>query len=113
MMKERRRVFVAGGTGYMGPRLIPRLLERGREVRALVRPGSENKVPQGCAVVIGNALDASNYADRISPSDTFVELVGMAHLRPAKAAEFKKVDLPAGWRRSRRRGRQAFRILGT
>ncbi|HTT20803.1 MAG TPA: hypothetical protein VMG82_17850 [Candidatus Sulfotelmatobacter sp.] len=51
---------------------------------------------QGCAVVIGNALDASSYADRTCPSDTFVELVGVARPSPAKAAEFKNVDLQAG-----------------
>lgn len=37
--KERRSVFVAGGTGYIGRRLISRLLDRGHEVRALIRSG--------------------------------------------------------------------------
>jgi len=96
MIKERRSVFIAGGTGYMGQRLIPRLLARGHEVRALVRPGSERKLPSGCSAVTGNALDASSYAQQISPADTFVQLVGVAHPSPAKAAEFRTVDLPAG-----------------
>jgi len=34
---RRHHVFITGGTGYMGQCLIPRLLERGHEVRALVR----------------------------------------------------------------------------
>ena len=80
----------------MGQRLIPRWLQRGHEVRALVRPGSEEKLPNGCTAVIGNALDASSYADGISPADAFVQLVGVAHPSPAKSAEFKKIDLPAG-----------------
>jgi len=96
MMKEQRCVFIAGGTGYMGQRLIPRWLQRGHEVRALVRPGSEEKLPNGCTAVIGNVLDAGSYADGISPADTFVQLVGVAHPSPAKSAEFKKIDLPAG-----------------
>jgi len=95
-MKERRNVFIAGGTGYMGQRLIPRLLQRGHEVRALVRPGSEEKLPDGCTAVIGNALDASSYAECVSPADTFVQLVGVAHPSPAKSAEFRRIDLPAG-----------------
>jgi nucleoside-diphosphate-sugar epimerase len=95
-MKERRNVFIAGGTGYMGQRLIPRLLRRGHEVRALVRPGSEEKLPDGCTAVIGNALDASSYAECVSPADTFVQLVGVAHPSPAKSAEFRRIDLPAG-----------------
>jgi uncharacterized protein YbjT (DUF2867 family) len=96
MATERRSVFLAGGTGYIGQRLIPRLLERGHELRALVRPGSEKKLPQGCTAVMGNALDGTSYAQNISPADTFVQLVGVAHPSPAKAEEFRKIDLPAG-----------------
>jgi uncharacterized protein YbjT (DUF2867 family) len=96
MNAERRSVFIAGGTGYIGQRLILRLLERGHKVRGLVRPGSERKLPEGCTAVIGNALDGPSYALNISPADTFVQLVGVAHPSPAKAAEFRKVDLPAG-----------------
>jgi uncharacterized protein YbjT (DUF2867 family) len=95
-MSERRCVFITGGTGYMGLRLIPRLLQRGHEVRALVRPGSENKLPTGCTPVLGNALDGSSYAGQIAPAETFVQLVGVAHPSPAKAVEFRKVDLVSG-----------------
>lgn len=96
MAVERRCVFVAGGTGYIGRSLIPRLLARGHEVRALVRPGSEKKLPAGCNPVVGDALAEETYASQISPADTFVQLVGVAHPSPAKAAEFKRIDLPAG-----------------
>src|SRR5579864_4234345 len=96
MSVERRSVFIAGGTGYMGQRLIPRLLERGHEVHALVRPGSEKRLPSGCTSVVGNALDGGTYVDRIAPADTFIQLVGVAHPSPAKADEFRKVDLVAG-----------------
>src|SRR3954465_2247322 len=92
---ERRSVFIAGGTGYIGKRLILRLLQGGHEVRALVRRGSENKLPAGCTPVEGNALDGSSYAGKIAPSDTFVQLVGVAHPSPAKAAEFRRIDLPS------------------
>lgn len=88
-----KSVFVAGGTGYIGRVLIPRLLERGHKVRALVRPGSEQKLPAGCEAVIGNALDASSFAEGVGPSDTFVQLVGVPHPSPAKAAEFKSIDV--------------------
>ena len=80
----------------MGQRLIPRLLERGHEVRALARRGSEGKLPAGSVVVEGNALDGTSYAAKIFPADTFIQLVGVAHPSPAKAAEFRKIDLPAG-----------------
>src|SRR3984893_287176 len=93
MNVQRHCVFVTGGTGYVGRPLIARLLERGHEVRALVRPGSEKKLPAGCQAIFGDALDGSSYATQIAPADTFVQLVGVAHPNPSKAAEFRNVDL--------------------
>jgi uncharacterized protein YbjT (DUF2867 family) len=96
MTASPQSVFITGGTGYIGSRLIPRLLARGHRVRALVRPGSEHKLPPGCDVVPGNALDANSYQNAIGPATTFVQLVGVAHPSPAKAAEFRSIDLVAG-----------------
>ena len=45
---------------------------------------------------MGNALDGSSYRDRIKPATTFVQLVGVSHPSPAKAAEFRSIDLVAG-----------------
>jgi uncharacterized protein YbjT (DUF2867 family) len=80
----------------MGSRLIPRLLSRGHRVTALVRPQSQGKLPSGCEAVSGNALDASSYREHIKPATTFVQLVGVSHPSPAKAAEFRSIDLVAG-----------------
>ena len=96
MNPERRCIFVTGGTGYLGRPLIQRLLAAGHQVRALVRPGSEQKLPNGCEAVLGNALDGNSYADRIQPADTFVQMVGVAHPSPAKANEFRSIDLASG-----------------
>jgi uncharacterized protein YbjT (DUF2867 family) len=95
MNQDKRRVFVTGGTGYLGRPLVSRLVERGHIVRALVRRGSERKLPNGCKAVIGNALDSASYLDQIAPSDTFVQLVGVSHPSPAKAAQFRSIDLVA------------------
>jgi uncharacterized protein YbjT (DUF2867 family) len=86
-------VFIAGGTGYLGRQLIPVLHERGHRVRALVRPGSEHRVPGGCDVVRGHALDRRTFMEQVAPDDTFVHLVGTPHPSPAKAREFREVDL--------------------
>jgi uncharacterized protein YbjT (DUF2867 family) len=96
MDAQKHCVFVTGGTGYIGRPLITRLLERGHEVRALVRPGSEAKLPPGCQAVFGDALDGSSYAAHIKPSGTFVQLVGVARPNPKKAAEFRSIDLASG-----------------
>jgi uncharacterized protein YbjT (DUF2867 family) len=72
------------------------LLSRGHRVTALVRPHSQGKLPSGCEAVSGNALDGSSYRERIKPATTFVQLVGVSHPSPAKAAEFRSIDLVAG-----------------
>jgi uncharacterized protein YbjT (DUF2867 family) len=87
-----RNVFVTGGSGYIGRRLIPRLISHGHKVRALARKGSEGKLPEGCEVASGDALDPTTFADRISPADTFVQLVGVPHPSPSKAAQFRAID---------------------
>jgi uncharacterized protein YbjT (DUF2867 family) len=96
MKAEKHCVFITGGTGYLGRPLIVDLLRRGHRVRALVRPGSEDKLPRGCEVVLGDALDASSYHQQIQPADTFVQLVGVSHPSPAKAAQFRSIDLASG-----------------
>ena len=90
-----RQVFLTGGTGFIGSALAAELLQRGRSVKALVRPGSEGRVAAGCEVVRGDALDGNSYASQIAPCDTFVHLVGVAHPSPSKAAEFQSIDLPS------------------
>jgi uncharacterized protein YbjT (DUF2867 family) len=88
-----RHVFAAGATGYLGRAVVPLLLERGHTVRALVRPGSERRVPAGCEPVVGDALDESSFAGRVAPADTFLQMVGVPHPSPAKAPLFRSVDL--------------------
>lgn len=89
---ESKRVFVTGGTGYMGQRLIRALFARGHRVTAVVRRGSERKLPAGCTMLTADVLDGKSYAAQISSEDTFVQLVGVAHPSPAKAQQFVEID---------------------
>lgn len=91
--KQSHRIFITGGTGYIGRHLIPRLLQRGHRVSLLIRPGSERKQIAGCDPVVGNPMDAASYVDRIAPADTFVHLIGVPKPAPWKGAQFRAVDL--------------------
>jgi uncharacterized protein YbjT (DUF2867 family) len=86
-------IFLTGGTGYIGSRLIPLLRKRGFEVKALVRDGSEKKLPAGATGVIGDALQIDSYTDQVRGADTFVHLIGVSHPSPAKAKQFHDIDL--------------------
>lgn len=92
---DSRRVFIMGGTGYVGNALIPILLERGHRVRALVGSGSKANLPSECEVVSGDVLDSNTYRQLIRPADTFIHLDGAPHPMPRKSSESRTVDLIA------------------
>ena len=86
-------VFVTGGTGYIGKRLVAALVGREHSVRALVRPDSVGILPAGVATVTGNALDEASFAPALKVGETLVHLIGTPHPNPWKALEFERVDL--------------------
>lgn len=92
-MASKQPVFITGATGYLGRPLAEQLVGRGHPVRALVRAGREPRLPAGVEAVTGDALSGPSYVEKIRAGDVFVHLVGVAHPSPAKAAEFRSVDL--------------------
>ncbi len=86
-------VFVTGGTGYLGAPLIRALIERRHSVAALARRESAVRLPPGCRIVIGDALDRRTFEPTVAGCDTFVQLVGVPHPSPAKAEQFRRIDL--------------------
>ena len=77
----------------MGRNLIVELVHRKYAVQALARHGSEHKLPHGCKVIPGDALDKNSFVSRIPPAETFVQLIGVTHPNPSKKDEFRAVDL--------------------
>jgi uncharacterized protein YbjT (DUF2867 family) len=94
MSRIPQSIFLTGGTSYMGSRLAPILLERGHEVRALTRIPSVAKLPPGCHPVFGSAV-SGGYDSHVPQGCTFVHLVGVSHPSPAKAEQFRTIDLAA------------------
>ena len=88
-------VVVTGGTGYIGSRLIPLLADRGHEIKAVVRPGSKLKTPGDISVVTADPLTENSYTQSIRGCDAFIHLIGVPHPSPAKAAQFRAIDLPS------------------
>ena len=89
------RVLVAGATGYLGRRLVPRLLARGRRVRALVRGGAARaaSLPHlaGCEIADGDLADAASCRRAAEGVDTIVHLVGI--IREQGTATFESVHV--------------------
>ena len=93
MSTRAQRIFVTGGTGFIGSALIPQLLSRGYEVTALTRPGSPGRLPAGCRALAGDVLDRTTYEAAVRGAVCMVHLAGVAHPNPAKARQFIDVDL--------------------
>jgi uncharacterized protein YbjT (DUF2867 family) len=87
-----KQVFITGGTGYLGRRLIPMLMKKGYAVKALTRKGSEQKLPSGCIPVISDPFDGNTFANHIEPGSTFIQLLGVSHPGPSKKDLFYKID---------------------
>lgn len=89
------RVLVAGATGYLGRRLVPRLLAKGHAVRALVRGGPERgrtiQELAGAEVVSGELGDPDSLASAARGMDTVVNLVGI--IREQGMATFEAVHV--------------------
>ena len=88
-------IFVTGATGYIGSRLIPLLANRNHQLTAVVRPGSEKKIPANVSIVIADPLQENSYTESVRGCDTFIHLIGVPHPSPAKAAQFRAIDLPS------------------
>jgi dihydroflavonol-4-reductase len=65
------RIFVTGGTGYIGKALVRRLVEVGHEVRALVRPTSviAPLTELGVQTFVGDLADRYSMREGMSGSD--------------------------------------------
>ncbi len=71
------KILVTGATGYVGGRLVPRLLDKGHDVVCFVRDPSHiaGRGWQGVTVVQGDALDAGSFLPAIEGVDVAYYLI--------------------------------------
>ena len=94
-MQAVRRVFVTGGTGFVGRAVIHALRAEGYAVRCLVRRGSERDLRGFGAIerVEGDVLARQSLDAGLSGCDAVVHLVGIIRERPAINATFERVHV--------------------
>jgi len=97
-MTERGRILVTGATGYVGGRLVPRLLECGHRVRVLVRDPSRlqgRPWAERVEIVQGDVLDPASLPAAFTEVDSAYYLIhGMRGIRPG-GRNFAERDLAA------------------
>ena len=85
-------ILVTGATGYVGGRLVPRLLEKGYKVRCLARDESRLKDRwEGVEVIQGDVLDKESLINKFNGIETAYYLIHSM----SGDSEFSKTDIIA------------------
>jgi uncharacterized protein YbjT (DUF2867 family) len=94
-MQVARRVFVTGGTGFVGRAVIQALRAEGYAVRCLVRRGSERDLRGFGAIerVEGDVMARQTLDEGIAGCDSVVHLVGIIRERAATGSTFERVHI--------------------
>jgi len=72
-----KKVFIAGGTGFIGSSIIPALLKEGYEVQVLVRNKEKaKKLPSSCKVIWGNPTKSGEWQKYLEETDIAINLAG-------------------------------------
>jgi uncharacterized protein YbjT (DUF2867 family) len=88
-----RRVFVTGGTGFVGRAVIQALRAEGCAVRCLVRRGSERDLRGLGAIerIEGDVMSRQSLEHAMDGCDAVIHLVGIIREHPAVGVTFERV----------------------
>jgi NADH dehydrogenase len=90
------RIFVTGGTSFLGLRVVAALIEQGADVTVLVRPENEDKLGalrRHVRLVSGNVWDRASLKGRSRGHGAVVHLVGSIHAQPERGLTFQQLNL--------------------
>jgi NADH dehydrogenase len=92
-----QRIFVTGGTGFIGRRLVRALAQSGFLVRCLVRPGSEADLKgfESIDRVPGDVLHPDGLAACAEGCAAMVHLVGIIREHRARGITFERLHIRA------------------
>jgi len=91
------KVFLTGGTGFVGSEVLRQLVAAGHTVRCLVRAGSEGKlaVREGVEVHRGDATEPDTLKGALAGCEAVIHLVGIIREFPGKGITFQKLHFEA------------------
>jgi NADH dehydrogenase len=91
------KVFVTGGTGFVGREVIRQLLAAGHEPVCLVRPGSEDKLPGGAGLSgrPGDVTDPASLEGALQGCQAVIHLVGIIREFAERGVTFDRLHRQA------------------
>lgn len=88
-------ILLTGATGYVGGRLLPRLLDDGHEVRALSRDPERARLPDGVSVVRGDPVQDAGLDAALRDVDVAFYLIHSMGRGSGPISEFARRDRTA------------------
>ena len=88
------KVFVAGGTGFVGAAMVNHLAAAGHELVLLARTPSAVDAPRGARVVPGDVF-SPDLAENMGGCDAAINLIGIIRQFPARGITFEKLHVEA------------------
>ncbi len=90
------KVFVTGGTGFVGLRVVAELVNAGADVTVLVRPENEEKLGalrRHVRMVSGDVWSSASLKGRSRGQGAIVHLVGSIRAQPERGLTFHQLNL--------------------
>ena len=85
------KIFITGGTGFVGQELIKQLLNAQHSVRALIRPGSASIFSDKIEMVTGDTTDPASLKAALDGCDAVIHLVGIIREFPSRGISFARL----------------------
>jgi len=87
------RVFVTGGSGFIGANVIKELVGRGYAVNALVNHGTLGESHPAIREIHGDLFNAATLDEGLRDCETVIHLVGIIMEKPHKGVTFKRIHV--------------------
>ena len=87
------KIFVAGGTGFVGEHLVTELQKSGHTVRLLLH--SRKTLPGESEQVVGDVTRLESFTESTSGCDAIINLVGIIRETPSRDITFKRMHVTA------------------
>lgn len=93
------KVFLTGGTGFVGRYILKGLLAAGHEVRCLVRESSRKRLQgaKGVEVIVGDITNPQTFTGKLEGCEAAIHLVGIIREFPREGITWERIH----WQGSR------------
>lgn len=88
------KIFITGGTGFVGSHLIKELLQHGHQLRLLTHRRSA-EFSAGVEQVEGDVTRLESFEQSVAGCDAIINLVGIIREFPARGVTFERLHLQA------------------